>query len=54
MISIQNIYKCLFYTPNDNLNKTCLDNKRCDIYYDVICPYYFEVSNEYKKKQRGN
>lgn len=50
---IQNIYKCVNYTPNENLNKTCDNCKRCCIYYGLICSEY-EVNNndKYKKLER--
>ena len=54
MRRIQDIYKCLYFTPDENLNKTCMDKKRCSIYYDETCPDYFEVSQEYKLKQQIN
>lgn len=49
---IQNIFKCLFYTPNGNMNKTCMNEKRCCIFYEVTCPDYFEITEKYKKAQR--
>lgn len=33
-IGMQNIYKCYNYTPNDNLNKTCENKKRCVLISD--------------------
>ena len=42
-MKIQNLYKCENYTPDENLNKTCRGEKRCLIYYDIVC-------NEYKEK----
>ena len=40
---IQDIFKCKFFTPDGNLNKTCRKEKRCCIFYEVIC-------NEYEEK----
>lgn len=51
MISIQSIYKCLYYTPNGNMNKTCMEEKRCCIFYEVTCPDYYEVTEEFKLQQ---
>ena len=50
MIKMQNIYKCYNYTPNDNLNKTCENKKRCLlISYEQYCSEFTEKNN--KKSQ---
>ena len=45
---IQNIYNCIKFTPNDNLNLTCDNKSRCVIYYGETCPLYIK-----KDKERG-
>lgn len=42
MRKIQNIYKCKYFTPNGNMNKTCRNEKRCCIFYEVNCKEYKE------------
>ena len=54
MRSIQNIYKCIFYTPNGNMNKTCKDEKRCCIFYEVYCREYKEKQGEINENRRTN
>lgn len=44
---IQDIYNCIHYTPNGNMNRTCRNDKRCCIFYEVYC-------NEYEVKNEGN
>lgn len=43
MRSIQNIYKCIFYTPNGNMNKTCKDEKRLGLILLPIVAALFVV-----------
>lgn len=38
----QNIFKCKHYTPNENMNKTCKNEKMCKIYYGEECKKYKE------------
>lgn len=45
-MEVQNIYKCKKYKPNDNLNLTCNNQKRCVIYYDEVCREYEEKKDE--------
>lgn len=40
MRKIQNIYNCIHYTPNGNMNKTCRNEKRCCIFYEEYCNDY--------------
>ena len=40
---IQNPFKCTNYTKNENMNKTCRNEKMCKIYYDLECK---EFENE--------
>ena len=50
---IQDIYKCGHYTPNENLNKTCDNCKRCCIYYGLICSEYEVNRNDrYREPER--
>jgi len=53
MNKIQDIYKCLYFTPNGNLNKTCMGKKRCCVFYEIICPDYYKVDTSYKIRQIG-
>lgn len=46
MREIQNIFECKSYTPNKNMNRTCMNEKRCHIFYEVYC-------NEYERKSKG-
>ena len=39
---MQKIYDCKFYTPNENLNKTCDDKKRCLLIEESNCYDYAE------------
>ena len=43
---IQNIFKCVKFTPNENLNKTCNNEKRCVIYNQELCYNYTEKEKE--------
>lgn len=49
-IEIQHIFRCKYYTPNNNLNLTCnkepLLPHRCWIFYEVHCPNYEEKGEE--------
>ena len=49
---IQDIYKCGHYTPNENLNKTCDNSKRCCIYYDLACSEYEVKNDKYRQSER--
>lgn len=50
---IQNIYKCKCFTPNENLNKTCDNSKRCCIYYGLVCSEYEVNKNDrYREFER--
>ena len=40
---IQNMFRCIHYTPDENLNKTCDGKNRCVIYYEETC-YKYEGS----------
>ena len=51
---IQNIYKCNKYTPNQNLNKTCKNCKRCVIYYDEYCYDYKKTLLQKEKRNITN
>lgn len=51
---IQNIYKCNKYTPNQNLNKTCKNCKRCVLYYDEYCYDYEETLLQKEKRNIAN
>ena len=37
---LQNMYNCIDYTPNKNLNKTCRDTQRCVILWEENCPFF--------------
>lgn len=43
---MQNLYKCINYTQNENMNKTCQNNKMCKIYHDEVCEEYKEKEDE--------
>lgn len=45
-MQIQNIYKCKYYTNNENMNKTCKNKKMCKVYYDEVCEEYRVEENE--------
>jgi len=38
--NLQNLFKCVHYTRNENMNKTCRNEKMCKIYYDEECKEY--------------
>ena len=40
---MQNIYDCKLYTPNENLNKTCDNKKRCVLIEENSCYDYAKV-----------
>ena len=42
---MQDIYKCSNYTPNDNLNKTCNNQKRCILIEEQTCYEYNNVKD---------
>ena len=48
---IQNIYACSKFTPNENLNKTCENTKRCIIYYDEYCNNFTEKTDKKSRKK---
>ena len=37
---MQILLNCVNYTKNDNLNKTCNNEKRCELYYNNYCSFY--------------
>ena len=39
---MQNIYKCESYTNNENMNRSCKNEKMCKIYYNEECKEYKE------------
>lgn len=45
-MQIQNIYKCKYYTNNENMNKTCQNKYMCKIYYEIECFDYKEKEDE--------
>lgn len=43
---MQHLYNCIHHTPNDNLNKTCCNNKRCLlISYEHKCRDYDDTKD---------
>lgn len=42
---MQNLYNCIFFRHNENMNKTCRNEKMCKIYHDEICEEYKENEN---------
>ena len=46
-MNIQIPFRCVNYTKNENMNKTCANQMRCIIYYDEFCEEYEE--REYEK-----
>ena len=48
-VEIQHMFRCKYYTPNQNLNLTCCkepQSRRCWIFYEVHCPSYEEKGEE--------
>ena len=39
---IQVSIRCVYYTPNKNLNKVCQNRMYCVTSYDIQCPNYKE------------
>lgn len=50
---IQNIFKCVHYTFNGNMNLTCRNSKRCCIFYEVHCNEYEVVDEGIKDISSG-
>lgn len=46
---IQIPFRCVYFTKNENLNKTCKGFMMCRIYYDEICKEYKENDSTDKK-----
>ena len=49
---MQNLYNCIFFRHNENMNKTCAFKgiqKMCKIYHDEVCSEYKEKENEIDK-----
>lgn len=42
---IQNIYNCIKFTPNDNLNLTCDNKTRCVILRGEQCYNYYTYTD---------
>ena len=36
---------CIYYTKNENMNKTCKGKHMCKIYYDELCKEYTKHEN---------
>ena len=49
---MQTLLNCNNYTKNNNLNKTCNNNKRCELYYNNYCKEYEEKTNTNNRNQR--
>ena len=45
-MNIQIPFKCVHFTNNENMNKTCKGEQMCRIYYDEICKEYKEKEDE--------
>ena len=45
-MTFQSLYKCIHYTKNENMNKTCQNEHMCRIYYGEICKEYKEKEND--------
>ena len=39
-------FKCVHFTNNENMNKTCKGENMCRVYYGEICKEYKEKEDE--------
>ena len=46
MTNIQIPFRCVYFTNNENMNKTCKGESMCKIYYDEICKEYEEYKDD--------
>ena len=51
---MQNLYNCIFFRHNENMNKTCRNEKMCKIYHDEVCSEYKEKKDERRNTNYDN